>query len=424
MKSIIGIIAEYNPMHSGHVYQLGEAKKLGALACQNSADSGNSSTSQNPAGSGDSNVSLNPLVVIAMSGNFVQRGEPAIYDKWQRAEMAVRQGADLVVELPTYYATSAAPDFARGGVGLLKMIGATHICFGSEIGSIDEIRELSQKISSESVKSEIRSNMKSGLSYAEAARKAGILAPPNAMLAAEYLKYAEDGSNMLEPILVKREPAPHPTALSVREKIAAKRAPKTIQNPYLDSSNKKMVDILSEASNLDYRASCVSQDNPSKHSINSWESPLFLSSLDAVLLYLVRGTPSAELSEFRGMTEGLENRLKKSALNATDATSLIENAATRRYTPARIRRALISALLGIRKDIDSKIDYIRVLAVSSAGREILSEIKKKSEAIIITKLSKYSGSSPLLEIDKRAASLYSSLIGYPDYEHSRLPYGL
>ena len=140
--SILGIIAEYNPLHSGHLYHLQTAKKL-----------------------------LRPEATIAvMSGSFTQRGEPALIDKWSRAQMALAAGIDLVIELPIAWATSSAPNFAAGATRLLAAAGATDICFGSELGQIEPLRQIASILLQEPAlyRSALKSSLKKGNSFAQA----------------------------------------------------------------------------------------------------------------------------------------------------------------------------------------------------------------------------------------------------------------
>mgnify|MGYP003375593247 FL=1 len=183
-KKSVGIIAEYNPFHNGHLYQIEESGKITGAE----------------------------VVIAAMSGNFVQRGMPAIADKWQRAEAAIRNGVDIVVEIPTVFACNSAHNFAKAGVEILENLGVDFISFGSESGNIDELKEIARAMeeNSEYIEEFISKNIKKGLSYPKARRealacllgeeKAGILDSPNNILAIEYIGELSKA----EPVTVKR----------------------------------------------------------------------------------------------------------------------------------------------------------------------------------------------------------------------------
>ena len=145
-KKCLGIIAEYNPFHNGHLYHLEESKKL----------------------------TNSEISIVAMSGNFVQRGQAAIADKWLRAEAAVRCGADLVVEIPAIFACNSAPYFAKAGVEILESLGVDYISFGSESGNIDELKSISQEMKDKNreIEEYIKEAVKNGLSYPRAREEA------------------------------------------------------------------------------------------------------------------------------------------------------------------------------------------------------------------------------------------------------------
>ena len=195
MQNVIGIVAEYNPFHNGHSLHLEDARaRLGE-------ESG---------------------VVCVMSGDFVQRGEAAVYSKFARAEAAVRCGADLVLELPLPWALSSAEGFARGAVGLLGQIGVvTHLSFGSECGEIEPLRRVAEALLDPGIGADIRAEMQTGDSFAAARQRAvskrvgalaELLEAPNNILAVEYLKALYDQRLSLRPMTVRRAGAGHDAA--------------------------------------------------------------------------------------------------------------------------------------------------------------------------------------------------------------------
>ena len=173
---VAGIVAEYNPFHNGHLYHLNESKKLT-----------------------DAEISI-----VAMSGNFVQRGQVAIADKWKRAEAAIRCGADLVVEISVIFACNSAPYFAKGGVEILEALGVDYISFGSESGNIEELKAISQEMKrlEGEIEEYIKEAVKNGLAYPRAreeaiseligSQAAELINNPNNILALEYLKKIEN----------------------------------------------------------------------------------------------------------------------------------------------------------------------------------------------------------------------------------------
>ena len=169
--STCGIIAEYNPFHNGHLYQIRKAREL--TGCD--------------------------TILVIMSGNFVQRGEPAVIDKWQRAEAAIRNGADVVIELPYLYATQSASAFAKGGVSLLNMAEADYICFGSECGNLENLQEIAET----SINPDhLRTSLDAGMSYPKAYSLLTSSMAPNDILGVSYLK-AMAGTK-IKPVLIQR----------------------------------------------------------------------------------------------------------------------------------------------------------------------------------------------------------------------------
>lgn len=186
---VTGIVCEFNPFHLGHAYLLSRLRQRGADA-----------------------------IVCAMSGNFVQRGEPALVNKLSRGEMAVSCGADLVLELPTAWAMATAETFARGGVQLLKMAGCTHIGFGSECGDAALLQAAADTLLSPDLQADIRSELAAGITYAAARQQAvqarlgdgaAVLRQPNDTLAVEYLKACRQLETDMTPIVVSRVGASH-----------------------------------------------------------------------------------------------------------------------------------------------------------------------------------------------------------------------
>ncbi len=352
---VVGIIAEYNPFHVGHSYHLQETRK---------------------------HVGDDAIIVVVMSGNFVQRGEPAIFDKWSRAKKALQHGANLVVELPTYYATAAADDFAFGATAVLRQLGATHLSFGSEVTSRSVLSEFLETDHDVEKKACIQRALKQGLSYPTALREAGISLPPNAMLGSLYLKYLPD----VTPVIIERkgrhgqselidvqdeEDCSYPSALAIRTHMERYRAEGTAFCSDFFSE-------LSRVSRIDYTA------------FRGAEQALFWRDMSPYLLYKIRMSTMRELAACRDVTEGFQHRLQSVALRALTVEELFERVKTKRFINARIKRMMLAILLGIEKrppfvnekDVSRKRtkyspSYLRVLAFDECGRMMLHQHKKR-----------------------------------------------
>lgn len=396
--NIVGVVAEYNPFHAGHLFHLSETKKV------------------MPDGS---------AIVAVMSGDFVQRGEPALLNKWLRAAAAVKNGVNLVLELPAFYATAAAPDFAYGAMESLRLVGASHISFGSEVCSIEELRLMADSTATLEHGAELKKMLSAGMSYSAAmsmaARSLGFTNYPNAVLASEYLKYAGD----MTPILVHRQNTHGEEAISADSSLGRFSSAKAIRSALAESiaprsalperraGLQNIVRLITELTGVDYAELSKS------HGLFCSDLTFF-GALDQFALYFVRSAGAEALSRIRGVGEGFENRLKTAALSARSADELVALSSTRRFTAARIRRIIIALLLGIEACKAPAQTYLRVLAYDETGRKVLSAIK--NDVDIVMKRSKYRRSNSLLEISDRAAMLYSALKFAECDEHRRLPY--
>lgn len=303
----LGIICEFNPFHKGHRHLFDSVK-----------------------GSGDS-------IICVMSGNFVQRGEAAALSKFERAESAVANGADLVLELVTPCAVQSAEGFARSGV---KVIESTGICdciaFGAECDDVDALLAVSEEIKAKD--DEIKEAMKEGCSYPAALRKAvdsPLLDYPNNVLAIEYLSCTN-----LKPIAVKRIGGGH------------------------------------DSDDCEYSASAIRANMPDKSELKNCER---------AVLYKLRTMSADDFAKIADVNEGLENRIADAVKTAASLDELYDSIKTKRYTHARIRRIILRAFLGITRDTDSQPRYLRVLAMGENGADLLSEISRNSDLPVITK---------------------------------------
>ncbi len=335
----LGIVCEYNPFHQGHKYHISSAKTL----------------------------TKSDFCVCVMSGNFVQRGAPAIADKWTRAKMAVENGADLVLELPTPYATSSAEDFAAAAIFILNQIGCvTHLSFGCESDNTNILSKIAEELAKEDVNERIRAALKTGISYPAARDRVlteidpefgEIIRQPNNILAVEYIKALKElGSDIkLAPVL--RHLAHH-------------------------HSNGDFGGFKS--------ATFIRSEIEKGNFLDYDFTPRFFKNVEQSLLYKIRITPESELESIKEMAEGVHLRIKKGAITATTYDELIKNVQTKRYTLTRINRILLNILLDIKKgDFPKNPPYTRALAFNKNGEIILKKMKETSQIPVIIKPNHY-----------------------------------
>lgn len=350
--SVFAVICEYNPFHNGHKYLIEQVKKDG------------------------------DTVVAVMSGSFTQRGDVAISDKFSRAEIAVRNGADMVIELPAVYSCANAETFAKGGVEIINSLGiADKLCFGAEDADADLLKLAGEAFEDEEFKEELKRLMDSGEYYPRAVEKAleAIYSPalastaqkPNNILAVEYIK-ALKGTE-IEPVAVERIGAAHDSsdvsgnitsASNIREMIKSGRD----YSPFVP----------------DYKI----------------KAPADLSRLERIILYKLRTMSKEDIKKLPDISEGLENRIYDAARCSKTLDEFFETVKTKRYTMARIRRIAVSALLNINTEYSKAgAKYVRVLAFNEKGAELMSEIKKRGSLPLITNVA--DGYDSLDEVSKQ-----------------------
>ncbi len=355
---IVGIIAEYNPLHSGHIYQLKSLKDSGYTH-----------------------------IVVAMSSNFVQRGEPAIFSKYTRAGIAIKNGADLVIEMPTPFAMSTAETFAVGSIDLLKNCGVEYLSFGSECGDINLLNICVKAINNTSVNEKLKELLKTGLTYSKARQDAiesifskeiaDILSKPNNTLGIEYINAIEKLHANIIPTTIKRRGADHDSNEEL-EHISASALREAFYN-----NNDILLQKYMPLSVYDTL-------NQEKRKGNIYNSEI----LDRVLLSKLRTLNISNIATLPDISEGLENRIFLSIKNSNSFNELLENTKTKRYTMARLRRIYMYALLGITKDFYETLPpYIHILAMNQKGKEILQVAKNTSKIPINSSLKKLMGTS-------------------------------
>lgn len=365
---ITGIVTEYNPFHNGHKYQIDTARKN----CD--------------------------AVIAVMSGSFVQRGDVAIFDKFTRAECAVRCGIDLVVELPSVYSLSTAQKFAQGAVSTLDALGIVDtLCFGSESGDISSLIKAADIIADEppEVSEKIQTLISGGLSYPSARQKAfvsyidgNILSSPNNILAIEYIRALKKLNSTIAPAAVKRHAVGYHDTDTVAEYASATAIRKMLTEnlPTGGFVPKQICNIYKTAPTSD-------------------KERLF-----PILYYAIRsGRLTADIAD---VSEGLENRIYKECAKAKSFGELAAAVKTKRYTLTRINRILMCTILGITDDMTSQEpQYIRILAMNKTGASILAQAKNTAKLPIITKPSAFGENSPIWELEKSASDICSVAFG-------------
>lgn len=377
MKTV-GIIAEYNPFHLGHAYQMKEAKRRAG------ADA----------------------VVVVMSGNYTQRGEPAVVNKFARAEMALFGGADLVVELPVSFAAASAERFAYGGVSLLSIV-ADVLSFGSENDDAALLCETAEKVTDRAFLEEVKSAMKNGSSYASARAAvlhkyfpegAALLSQPNNILAVEYIKAISSLESPLSILPIPRRGSCH-NATSPEGGMASASA---IRNMPFYRAVQYLPRHSAEILIREKAAGRLMETG------GNWETAM-LASLRKMTLCDLAALPDAK--------EGLENRLYDAIHSQTTLDAIISKTNSRRYPSSRIRRMLLQSFLGITADEMRRFPqplYIRVLAFNQTGRRILSSLRGGALPVITRGAAYHTMSADaqiMFEREITADDIYTSL--YP-----------
>ena len=384
---IVGLITEYNPFHAGHLYHMQQARELtGADYC-----------------------------VVLMSGSFVQRGEPAIFDKYLRTKTALLAGADLVLEIPAAFSTASAHEFAAYGVALLSAIGVDAAVFGSECGQIEFLKQAASALNHESAEFQerLRKGLKAGLTYPQARAKAlemedtwaSVLSSPNNILGIEYLRAAEDLHSPMEFYTISRKGSGyHEDTLADANFPSASAIRGIIRNSL--SKDKDLLDIL--ASHLPAVT----------HPAYTGAVPVFVDDfselLNAAVLQMQATFSIADLSP------ELAARLAKPPYFPLSFEERIQALKTRQLTYTRVSRALLHLVLGMREeDISRWKDegyalYARILGFRRQSSPLLSRLHKKSSIPLITKMADAAQNlSPsalaLLEQEVYASHLYQTV---------------
>lgn len=357
MSGVLGIVSEYNPFHNGHILHLKKSLEL------TKAD----------------------FTVAIMSGNFTQRGDTSLVDKWAKTEMALKQGIDLVLELPTIYAISSAENFASGAIKILNSLGIVdYLSFGSEVGDIKPIDDVATILAKEprDFSEILKRQLRSGLSYPKARELAmqmffgsspiytEVLQNPNNILGVEYLKALKRTKSNITPITIKRNYNNY-NSQDVKNGIASATAIRTM------ISNSKNIHTV-----VPYETYEVIE-----RLSNEGKIVTSLKVFEKEIIYNLRRMTITEIANLPDVTEGLENKIKQAALATNTLETLIEKIKSKRFTQTRIQRILLYSLLNITKKdmlMSQKVTpYVRVLGFNKHGKRIISAIAENNPKIKI-----------------------------------------
>lgn len=397
-----GIVVEYNPFHNGHLHHLQQSIK------QTDSD----------------------LTIAVMSGNFLQRGEPALVDKWTRAKMAVAAGVDLVIELPYAFATAQASDFAKGAIFLLDALKCESFCFGSEEGSIKSFNHTIDLLSSQKTKynEAISRFVKKGISYPKAMNEAyNLLAneateplvdlsKPNNILGYHYMEAARHINSSIKPATIQRIVANYHDEVKKTESIASATG---IRKVLFEEKELSKIDPYLPNTSLEGLTKWMDQ----AESFGSWER------FYPILRLIILRQDKQSIGKYAEVTEGIENAIWNAAVKHDSFFPFMEQIKSKRFTWTRIQRMLTHIYNAFTWDDLRAIDYptyIRPLAMSQTGQNYLQSIKKDLQLPLVSRVAA-SKENIQLQLDIKAANLYylglqtkfgSSMIGS---EYSKIP---
>jgi predicted nucleotidyltransferase len=382
-----GIVVEYNPFHNGHDYHFRQARKLSG------AD----------------------VVIAVMSGNFLQRGEPAIVSKWTRTEMALNAGIDLVVELPYAFAVQHADTFARGAIGILGELRCQSFCFGSESGTIKDF-ETSRDFLDEHKRDfnkQVQFLIKTGISYPQAMAesfrtlafpgKSVDLSKPNNILGFQYLQANHNLSNPMVPLTIARKNANyHDESLSSETIASATAIRKALFEGQIDFD--KIRRYLPE-----YSAKGLIEYEESFGHLHNWKHYW------PFLQYQFLTLELKELASIYEVEEGIEFRLKRAAEESESFEAFMNKVKTKRYTWTRIQRMCVHILTHSKKaemlERSQAPEYIRLLGMNQKGREYLNKIKKELALPLVSRLA--SLSPELIKLDVKSSQVHAHVLNEP-----------
>jgi predicted nucleotidyltransferase len=362
METITGIIVEYNPFHKGHLYHI--KKAVETTACE--------------------------AVVAVMSGDFVQRGEPAIIDKQTRTKMALSAGVNLVLEIPSVFAVQDANGFALGSVGVLERSGViSHIVFGSESGELASLERLAEHLHDPKIDfiRNQRKYMKLGLSFPNARKKAlaetmyhekqlteEVLSLSNNILAVEYLKTLREYRSKITPVTIRREGAQYNDLFESTTFSSASAIRRWIENR----------EDLRVSTAMPLKSWQLLQKE-----LTEGRGPAFIETLSPFILSFLRSRNRDQLKRYSGVVEGLDARFIDASKNARSIKELLEEVKTKRFTYSKLRRMILYFLFEIEGsfiDRSNKLgpQYIKVLGFDAIGKAVLKKMRNRSRLPILS----------------------------------------
>ena len=403
MSKVIGIIAEYNPFHNGHLYHFKESLKVT-----------------------DSSYSI-----AIISGNFTQRGSTSLVDKWAKTEMAIKNGIDLVIELPLLYSISSAENFAEGAIKILDSLKIVdYLSFGSESGNLSTLNMIVDVLNKEpkAYKNILSHELSKGLSFPRARENAllmylndirrfsNVLSSPNNILGIEYLKALKKLKSPITPITIERYNAGYHDTTYNGNVASATAIRNIVKNNGWDILRKVVPENTFSILLENIKVGHIVPD---------------LSVFEKQIIYNLRKMSIQEIAELPDVSEGLENTIKNTANSCNSVVEFLNIIKSKRYTNTRIQRILLYALLGItKKDMTlskKSTPYIRILGFNDKGKYLISEIAKANPKLeIITSVKKYMDTSNnknskyILEKDIWATNVYT--IGYEYDSWNNLDY--
>ena len=403
MSKVIGIIAEYNPFHNGHLYHFKESLKVT-----------------------DSSYSI-----AIISGNFTQRGSTSLVDKWAKTEMAIKNGIDLVIELPLLYSISSAENFAEGAIKILDSLKIVdYLSFGSESGNLSTLNMIVDVLNKEpkAYKNILSHELSKGLSFPRARENAllmylndirrfsNVLSSPNNILGIEYLKALKKLKSPITPITIERYNAGYHDTTYNGNVASATAIRNIVKNNGWDILRKVVPENTFSILLENIKVGHIVPD---------------LSVFEKQIIYNLRKMSIQEIAELPDVSEGLENAIKNTANSCNSVVEFLNIIKSKRYTNTRIQRILLYALLGItKKDMTlskKSTPYIRILGFNDKGKYLISEIAKANPKLeIITSVKKYMDTSNnknskyILEKDIWATNIYT--IGYEYDSWNNLDY--
>ena len=403
MSKVLGIVAEYNPFHNGHLYHIQKSKE----------------------------ITGSDYTIAIISGNFVQRGSVSIINKWSKAQMALKNGIDLVIELPLLYSISSGENFSDGAIKILNSLGiVNYLSFGAETDNIEVLSNLADIIYNEPAeyKTLLSTELGKGVSFPVARENAiveyiksdnfkakniinsllkdihvdaeisdiyklkEILSSPNNILGIEYLKALKKYKSNINPICIKRFGTSHneiylkQNAVATKENVKAQYyASATAIRDYINSNNLQSIKkYLPENS-----YSILEKNLTDGHIVFN------LQPFEKIIFYNLRKMSIEEIANLPDVSEGLEFSIKKATNNCNNIQDFIESVKSKRYTQTRLQRIILYALLGITKkdmDLSKKVEtpYVRILGCNKNGKKLLSEIVSKNANLpVITSVKKF-----------------------------------